>query len=62
VLFRSFLKNASAEEVKDRVKKLLCKVKPRGNFILGTSDYLSEGTPYENIKALIEAGYEYGSY
>jgi uroporphyrinogen decarboxylase len=57
-----FLKKASPEEIKDKVKKLLCKVKPRGNFILGTSDYFSEGTPYGNIKALVEAGYEYGSY
>jgi len=53
-----FLKKASREEVSRSVKRLLKITKPRGNFILGTSDYLSEGTPYENIKALADAGKE----
>ncbi len=57
-----FLKNAAVEEVKEKVKRLLTKVKPRGNFIIGTSDYLSEGTPYENIKAISEICREYGVY
>jgi len=57
-----FLRKASPSEIKKRVKDLLEKVKPRGNWILSTSDFFFDGTPYENIKAFSEAGYEFGRY
>jgi uroporphyrinogen-III decarboxylase len=57
-----FLRKAKPPEIKERVKDLLDKVKPRGNWILSTSDFFFDETPYENIKAFSEAGYEYGKY
>ena len=57
-----FLRNASPAEIKERVKALLEKVKPRGNWILCTSDFFFDGTPYENMKAFTQAGMEYGKY
>jgi len=38
------------------------KVKPRGNWILSTTDFFFDETPYENIRAFAEAGLEYGKY
>lgn len=57
-----FLRNATVAEIKERVRELLEKVKPRGNWILSCSDFFFDGTPYENIFALTEAGLEYGKY
>lgn len=57
-----FLKKAPADEIRQEVKRVLELAKKRGNFIFATSDYFSEGTPYENIRALAEAGIEYGRY
>jgi uroporphyrinogen-III decarboxylase len=57
-----FLKKATPAEVSDKVKRVLELAKKRGNFILGTTDYFSEGTPHENIKAMAEAALEYGVY
>lgn len=57
-----FLKKASPEEIKSRVREVLETVKPRSNFILAATDYFSEGTPYENIRAFADAGREYGVY
>lgn len=57
-----FLVHATPEEVKREVKRVLDIAKPFGNFILAASDYFSEGTPYDNIKAFAEAGLEYGAY
>ena len=37
-------------------------VKPRGSFIFACTDYLCEGTPEANIRALAEAAIEYGKY
>ena len=47
---------------KNEVRRVLEKVKQRGNFILATTDYFSEVTPYENMRAFAEAGLEYGRY
>ncbi|HHW31120.1 MAG TPA: hypothetical protein GXX20_05530 [Clostridiaceae bacterium] len=58
----SFLKEATPEEIEERVKEILTKAKKRENFILCTSDYFSEGTPEENIRAFAEAGLKYGKY
>ncbi len=58
----SFLREASPEQVRERTRGILELAKPRGRFILGTTDYLSEGTPEENIRAFAEAGVEYGGH
>ena len=57
-----FLRQASPEEVEERVRQVIETVKPRGNFILGTTDYLEVNTPAENIRAFVEAGHKYGRY
>lgn len=57
-----FLVEASPEEVTARVRDTLAQVKPRGNWILSTTDFFSDGTPYENIEAFASAGREYGVY
>jgi uroporphyrinogen decarboxylase len=57
-----FLKSASRDDIRGKVKSLLDRAKNRGRFILSTSDYISEGTPYENIKAFCEAGIEFGGH
>jgi uroporphyrinogen decarboxylase len=57
-----FLRKASIKEIKEWVKELIDKVKPRGNWILSTSDFFFDGTPYNNIQAFSEAGHEYGKY
>jgi uroporphyrinogen decarboxylase len=57
-----FLKTASPAQVRQRVKQVLETAKKRGNFILNTTDYFGEATPYENILAIADAGREYGSY
>lgn len=57
-----FLKNASPAEIRKEVRRVLDIVKKRGNFILATTDFFSEGTPYENIAAFAEAAHEYGVY
>jgi len=38
------------------------KIKSRGNFILSTTDWFFDNTPFENIKAFSEAGLEFGYY
>ena len=57
-----FLRTASRGEIRERVKSLLEKFKTRRKFILGTSDYISEGTSYENIKTFSDAGREFGAF
>lgn len=57
-----FLKRSSPKQIKSKVKEILEKIKPRGNFILSTTDWWTDDMPYENIKAFAEAGLEYGSY
>ena len=57
-----FLMKATPCEVSERVRDLLLRVKPRGNFILSTTDFFSNGTPRANIEAFVAAGREFGSY
>jgi uroporphyrinogen decarboxylase len=57
-----FLKTASPEEIRMRVREILEKAKRRGNFLLSTTDYFDEQTPPENILAFAEAGVTYGLY
>ncbi len=57
-----FLMEATPQQVREKVARLLEAVKPRGNWILSTTDFFFDGTPYENIRALGEAGRDYGWY
>jgi uroporphyrinogen-III decarboxylase len=57
-----FLLNATPDQIRARVKDLLLKVKPRGNWILSTTDWWVDGMPYENLAAFAEAGLKYGQY
>jgi hypothetical protein len=57
-----FLMKATPEQVKDRVREVLEKVKPRGNWILSTTDFFFDGTPVDNMRAFAEAGLNYGWY
>lgn len=57
-----FLVKASPEEIRTRVQSLLEKVKPRGNWILSTTDFPLDGVPYASIDAFANAGREFGVY
>lgn len=57
-----FMKTATPQQVRQRVKEVLGKVKKRGNFILSATDFFFDETPYDNIRAFVEAGMEYGVY
>jgi hypothetical protein len=57
-----FLREATPAQVRERVREVLTLVKPRGNWILSTTDFFFDGTPYENIHALADAGREFGQY
>lgn len=55
-----FLLRATPSEVGEAARALLELWRGRPGFILATSDYLMEGTPEENLKALSEAAVRYG--
>jgi uroporphyrinogen decarboxylase len=57
-----FIPKATPREISDRVRQLFDKVRGRGNWILSTSDFFSDGTSYDNIRAFADAGLEYGRY
>jgi uroporphyrinogen-III decarboxylase len=57
-----FLMKATPAEVKARTRALIEKVKSRGNWILSSTDFFFDGTPYENIKAFADTGREFGQY
>jgi uroporphyrinogen-III decarboxylase len=57
-----FLVKASPEDIRVKVRELTEKVKPRGNWILSTTDFFLDGVPYGNIEAFAEAGREFGPY
>lgn len=57
-----FLVHATPDEVLRRTRDILEAAKKRGHFILATSDYISEGTPEENLYAFAQAALEFGSY
>lgn len=57
-----FMIKAAPEQVRERVREVLLEVKPRGSWILSTTDFFFDETPYENIMAFAEAGYRYGAY
>jgi uroporphyrinogen-III decarboxylase len=57
-----FLRSATPDQVRQRVREVVERVKVRGNWILSTTDFPFAGQPYENMHALAEAGREYGRY
>ena len=57
-----FLVKATPAEVRERVRDVLEKAKPRGNLILSTTDFFFDGTPYANIEAFATAGRDFGAY
>ncbi len=57
-----FLRQATPAQIDERVRHIMELVKPRGNYILGTTDYLEVNTPPENLRAFVEAGVKYGHY
>jgi hypothetical protein len=57
-----FLRRATPDQVKQRVREVVERVKARGNWILSTTDFPFDGQPYENLHALAQAGREYGRY
>lgn len=57
-----FMVKATPEKVAERVRDVLLKVMPRGNWILSTTDFFFDETPYENIEAFAQAGCDYGVY
>jgi hypothetical protein len=56
-----FLVKATPAEIRAHVRDLLAKVRPRGNWILSTTDFFFDETPYANIQAFAEAGREFGA-
>jgi len=58
----NFLIKATPKQVKKKVRETLEKIKERGNFILSTTDWCFDDTPFENIVAFAEAGIKYGKY
>ena len=54
-----FLRTATPEEIKKEVENVLSSAAARGRFILGTTDYFSEGTPHENIMAMAKAAKDF---
>jgi uroporphyrinogen decarboxylase len=57
-----FLVKSTPEEIQAKVRGLLERVKPRGNWILSTTDFFLDGVPYRNIDAFAEAGRSFGAY
>jgi uroporphyrinogen decarboxylase len=57
-----FMREATPEEVYEKTKEVVLKAKERGNFILSTTDFFFDGTPYENIEAFAQAGLDHGAY
>jgi len=57
-----FLVTATPQQVREKVRQIMETVKPRGNWILSTTDFCFDGTPYENLRAFSEAGHDYGQY
>ncbi|KLU40868.1 MAG: hypothetical protein AA931_04980 [Peptococcaceae bacterium 1109] len=47
-----FLRTATPEEVKEKGEQILTLAEKRPSFILGTTDFLEEGTPHANLFAL----------
>jgi hypothetical protein len=50
------------DDVVKMTKHAIDTMAQNGRFILGTSDSIRDGTPFENVKAYFETGRKYGIY
>ena len=50
------------EDVENEVRNAIEILGVNGGYILGTSDSIRNGSPYDNVKAFFEAGRKYGKY
>lgn len=57
-----FVRNGNPESIRREVSRLMEDAKERGGFIMSTGGELADGTPDENIDALIHATEEFGKY
>ena len=56
------IRYGTPEDITEQTK-YACEVLGKdGGFILGTSDSIRDGSPYENVKAFFEAGIKFGEY
>ncbi len=58
----STIKFGKPEEIIEQVKYAIDILGKDGGYILGTSDSIRDGSPYENVKAFFDAGIKYGKY
>jgi hypothetical protein len=56
------LKNGTRAQISEQVKACIEDAAYNGGYILGTGDSVVEGTPFENIFELVNAGMKYGNY
>lgn len=56
-----FLMKATPSQVEQRVREVVEKAGRRGRFILSTTDFFFDETPYDNIRAFVDAGIRYGT-
>jgi uroporphyrinogen-III decarboxylase len=49
-------------QVEEQVRHAIEVLGAGGGYILGTSDSIRDGSPFENVKAFFDAGRKYGSY
>jgi uroporphyrinogen decarboxylase len=56
------VKMGTPQEVEEEVKRAVKILGKDGGFILGTSDSIRDGSPYENVEAFFTAGRKYGKY
>jgi uroporphyrinogen decarboxylase len=54
--------NGTPEDVEAECREMIRKAAPGGGFILSASGCLSEGTPFENIEAMVQSAKVYGRY
>jgi uroporphyrinogen decarboxylase len=57
-----FMANATADQVRDKCKRLIDDVGPDGGFVLSTGDQCPRDTPHENLFAIVEVAETYGKY
>ncbi len=57
-----FLKMATPDAVAARTREIVRVGKPGGRYLFAASDFLERGTPFENVKAMLDAAIAEGSY
>ncbi len=56
------MRYGTTEEIREQTRYACDVLGKDGGFILGTSDSIRDGSPYENVKAFFDAGIKYGKY